>query len=108
MRLNANIQDGCGEKLAVSVGTQGRWPHVHAKNAQDGYVEERSVTGPVNLTVPGGAAGEAGLPLRLLDGFCLYVVQEDDSELAIGLEQLHDGARTHCLSRHLNRPGLAG
>ena len=50
--------------------------------------------GPVNLSVPGGAAGEAALPLRLLDGFCLYVRQEDDSELLAGLEQLVDGARS--------------
>lgn len=49
------------------------------------------MAGPVNLTVPGGAAGESALPLRLLDGFCLYVLQEDGSELPVGLEQLRDG-----------------
>lgn len=58
------------------------------------------MVGPVNLSVPGGAAGEAALPLRLLDGFTLYVRQEDDSELLAGLEQLVDGARArrggHC------------
>ena len=59
---------------------------------QDGYIEERSVAGPVNLTVPGGAAGEAALPLRLLDGFSLYVLQADGSELLAGLEQLENGA----------------
>lgn len=50
------------------------------------------MAGPVNLTVPGGAAGEAALPLRLLDGFSLYVMQSDGSELLAGLEQLENGA----------------
>jgi hypothetical protein len=64
---------------------------------QDGYVEERSVAGPVNLPVPGGAAGESALPLRLLDGFCLYVLQEDGSELPVGLEQFREGANQNLL-----------
>lgn len=70
---------------------------------QDGYVDERSVAGPLNLHVPGGAAGEAGLPLRLLDGFVLYVRQEDDSEVLAGLEQLQDGARL-CTGRSCAPP----
>ena len=55
-------------------------------------MEERSVSGPVNLTVPGGAAGEAALPLRLLDGFSLYVLHSDGTEVLAGLEQLENGA----------------
>ena len=55
-------------------------------------MDERSVAGPLNLTVPGGAGGEAPLPLRLLDCFCLYVRQEYDSEVLTGLEALQDGA----------------
>jgi hypothetical protein len=51
------------------------------------------VAGPLNLHVPGGAGGEGALPLRLLDGFALYVRQEDDSEVLAGLEQLQDGAQ---------------
>ena len=58
-------------------------------------MDERSVAGPLNLNVPGGAGGEAPLPLRLLDAFCLYVRQEDDSEVLTGLEALQDGAHAY-------------
>lgn len=68
------------------------------------------MAGAVNLTVPGGAAGEAALPLRLLDGFSLYVLQSDGSELLAGLEQLENGAAIApgillmaCMWRELNR-----
>lgn len=62
-------------------------------------MEERSVAGPVNLTVPGGAAGEAALPLRLLDGFSLYVLHNDGTEVLAGLEQLENGATPTHLSK---------
>ena len=60
---------------------------------QDGYVEERSALGPVNLTVPGGSpAGSLTLPLRLLDGFTLYVEDAGGAEVVVGLEMLANGA----------------
>ncbi len=44
-------------------------------------MEERSALGPVNLTVPGGgSAGSLALPLRLLDGFCLYTEDAGGAE----------------------------
>ena len=60
---------------------------------QDGYVEERSALGPVNLTVPGGSAsGSLALPLRLLDGFSLYTKDASGAEEIVGLQMLANGA----------------
>lgn len=59
---------------------------------QEGYIEERSALGPVNLSVPGGSsAGSLALPLRLLDGFCLYTQDANGAEEVVSLERLEDG-----------------
>ena len=81
---DGNIAESAGDDLSLPT---------MACCLQDGYVEERSALGPVNLTVPGGSsAGSLALPLRLLDGFCLYTEDASGTEEVVGLERLENGA----------------
>lgn len=71
-------------------------------HVQDGYVEERSALGPVNLTVPGSGAGAgAALPLRLLDGFSLYTEGADGTEEIVSLQMLQNGRASFAQSHNL-------
>ena len=71
-------------------------------HVQDGYIEERSALGPVNLTVPGSGAGAgAALPLRLLDGFSLYTEGADGTEEIVSLQMLQNGRASFAQSHNL-------
>ena len=96
------LLSGC----TVGVRRQNQGDRLMVKHAQDGYIEERSALGPVNLTVPGSGAGVgAALPLRLLDGFSLYTEDANGAEEIVSLQMLQNGragfAQSHNLANRM-------